>query len=106
MPRIELTDLERQKLAKAGADSIRRNNMEWQSIETAPTDGTPFIGAQILSDSKLATMAVVRKSPKLPDKIWQCCASVMVFNSHTDGQGVHVALPFLTHWMPLPEPPK
>jgi hypothetical protein len=80
--------------------------MELQTIDTAPTDGTPFIGVQKFSTSKVIAMAIVKKSPHLPDKVWQCCASVMVFDSHTDGEGIHVALPFLTHWMPLPDVPK
>ena len=80
--------------------------MTWQTIETAPNDGTPFIGIQTFKTSKLVGMAIVKKNPKLPDKIWQCCSSAMIFESHIDGDGIDTALPFLTHWMPLPEPPK
>ena len=42
MSRIELTELERQKLAKAGADSISGQH-EWRPIDTAPDDGTPIL---------------------------------------------------------------
>lgn len=44
MPRIEMSELERQKLAKAGAESIKPSG--WQPIETAPRDGTVIIGKQ------------------------------------------------------------
>ena len=80
--------------------------MEWQPIETAPLDGTPFIGVKVFHN-KLATMAIVKKNPKLPDKMWQCCASVMIFPHGTiDGEDTDKGLGFLTHWMPLPNQPK
>jgi hypothetical protein len=79
--------------------------MTWQTIETAPNDGTPFIGIQTFKTSKLVGMAIVKKNPKLPDRTWQCCSSAMIFESHIDGDGIDTALPFLTHWQPLPQPP-
>jgi hypothetical protein len=81
--------------------------MNWQPIETAPTDGTPFIGIQTFNGSKLVGMAIVKANPKLGPKTWQCCESVMIYASdRLDGQGVDTGLLFCTHWMPLPEPPK
>ena len=81
--------------------------MNWKPIETAPTDGTPFIGIQTFKNSKLVAMAIVKKNDKLPDKVWQCCVSVSIFESGTlDGEGAQAGLPFLTHWMPIPETPK
>jgi hypothetical protein len=105
MPRIELTEVERMKLAKAGADSIPCTH-GWQPIETAPNDGTPFIGIQTFKSIKLVAMAIVKRNPKLPEKIWQCCTSVTIYNSQPNGEGNYTALPFLTHWMPLPKPPR
>ena len=106
MPRsIELTELERRKLADAGRKSIACTN-GWRPIETAPKDGTPFIGIKVFQN-KLAAMAIVKSNSKLPDKMWQCCASVMLFTSGiVDGEETDKALGFLTHWQPLPKPPQ
>ena len=83
MRRIELTDLERKKLAKAGAESIKPSL--WQPIETAPKDGT---GLLVYSDERIISA------------MWSDGADdwVEVVHEYT------FANP--THWMPLPEPPK
>jgi hypothetical protein len=56
---------------------------EWQPIETAPKDGTV-----ILAWRKHATIPMI----------------VRFYYGEWDSDGVHVS--HLTHWMPLPEPPK
>jgi len=103
MPRIELSELERQKLAKAGADSISCAH-GWRPIDTAPDDGTPFIGMKVFETGS-AEVAIVMKDSKLPNKTWRCCASASIFRSGNKyGQGIDIALPFLTHWKPLDLP--
>lgn len=84
MPRIEMSELERQKLARAGAESIKPAG--WQPIETIPRDeilvllhehGHIFIG-----------------------HYWE---------DHDACYGIYHGGPPLcypTHWMPLPEAPK
>ncbi len=83
--------------------------MEWQPIETAPTDGTEVLvwrqdcgillarfmcAAEFLTDDELEKMD--------EDDAWQddwFCAD-FVSGSRLEGDEVP------THWMPLPEPPK
>jgi len=76
---------------------------ELRTIETAPRDGTPFIGARI--SEGVMNIAIVIGNDKLPDKGWQCVIVSAVFLN--SGNTVPVlsdqALPFLTHWMPLPD---
>jgi hypothetical protein len=103
MPRIELTELERQKLAKAGADSISGQH-GWRPIDTAPNDGTPFIGISVF-EAGSAEVAIVMKDNNLPNKMWRCCASATIFRSGNKyGQSIDIAFPFLTHWKPLDIP--
>lgn len=70
---------------------------EWQPIETAPKDGTPFLGW----------------CPQAPGSMKdEICA--LSFDPNADGRipwcvaGVEERLTWSepTHWMPLPPPPK
>jgi len=83
MPRIELTELERMKLAKAGADSIPCTH-GWQPIETAPKDGRSVL----VADAKYKTIGI---------NFW--CNYENDWDRESD-------LVWPTHWMPLPEPPQ
>ena len=70
--------------------------MDWQPMETAPKDGYAI----------LATNATYQYD-------LQRCA-VVFWDDDTDEEGWHTpfdaddapAMSWLTHWMPLPEPPK
>lgn len=65
---------------------------KWQRIETAPRDGTPFLGCSV-------TELDTEDFPIM----WSCRFDgyMEYFRSNSD----HEPLPDLTHWMPLPEPP-
>ncbi len=65
-----------------------REGQQWQLIETAPKDGTPFIAA--------CRMDAFRAFYDLEQEVWICEDDGLWFG----------ALPILpTHWMPLPDPP-
>lgn len=65
--------------------------MEWQPIETAPKDGRSFIGYNPFTEAHEA--------------YWDASAESWVIRTwHTGMEGPW--FPGLTHWMPLPEPPK
>lgn len=78
---------------------------EWKPIETAPRDGTPILA----TDGKLR--CIVRAA-----NAWVWAASKsgsgqMVFDrppheGNAVSGGDEIGLGELTHWMPLPEPPK
>jgi Protein of unknown function (DUF551) len=103
MPRIELSELERQKLAKAGADSIS-HQYEWRPIDTAPKDGTYFL-----------VLCERYKDEAGPD-IFQAVYEEEFFDEWefnlyvpmpSDKRGTYEPLyRDATHWMPLPAPPK
>lgn len=82
MKRIEITDLERKKLAEA-VPIVRKDG--WRPIETAPKDGT---GLLVYSDERIISA------------MWSVGADDWVEVVH----GYTFYDP--THWMPLPEPPK
>lgn len=71
------------------------SEMKWRPIETAPRDGTSFIG---ISSYTLDA----NDNPIL----WQ--VSYVGDGSFGQFQSVHDGEPFwdLTHWMPLPPPPE
>lgn len=64
--------------------------MEWQPIETAPKDGTVIFAI----DSRRDYKAVVKWTGAGE---WEC----ITYYGAPMGLGFSV-----THWMPLPEPPK
>ena len=61
---------------------------QWKPIETVPMDGTPFLGALVGGE-----MAVI-----------SCGAGDLGFVVHYSGDDISPLT--LTHWMPLPSPPK
>ena len=67
--------------------------MNWEPIETAPMNGAPFLGCSVHT---------------LDTEDFPCMWSVRFdgymgyFRSNWDHEPLHQ----LTHWMPLPEPPK
>jgi hypothetical protein len=62
--------------------------MSWQPIETAPKDGSCFLGVQSFADG---------------DAIYSVCLYYGGrFESADDGEDRRQ----LTHWMTLPEPPR
>ena len=70
--------------------------MEWQPIETAPKDGTRVLA--FYSADEIIYDVVWND----PDDGW---SDVLGFVS-TDGEIENFNQPDLTHWMPLPAPPK
>jgi hypothetical protein len=61
---------------------------DWQPMETAPLDGTPFLG--ILSGGEMVVIS--------------CGHGELGFVVHASGDEINPL--YFTHWMPLPEPPK
>jgi len=84
MPRIGLSELERMKMAKAGADSISCQH-GWRPIDTAPTEGEALVW-----DGKEVWFVEIG-----PNKFWPkqngcgCCS-----------EPIHAIL-----WQPSPHPP-
>jgi len=68
--------------------------MNWQPIDTAPTDRTPILGYNI--ESKEMTV-ISRDSSEEWSDYW----SIEVAGQYCDSAEFEP-----THWMPLPEPPK
>lgn len=73
---------------------------EWQPIETAPKDGTPILGFRFYP-------VAIRWRPDLDSEFqWDAvslgshASTNFMSNGFIDGDSN------LTHWMPLPEPPK
>lgn len=80
--------------------------MDWQPIETAPTDTKSFLGWLYLPRNPRASCAVIAQRAYDQDEgDWWINGRYYggkAFNEKTDG--VFVAT--LTHWMPLPAPPQ
>lgn len=68
--------------------------MSWRPIDTAPKDGTWFLGCNI--DPGIAAVSVVHWSIAGGEWMWISEGWVSDGGSYLD----------LTHWMPLPDPPK
>jgi hypothetical protein len=107
MPRIELTELERQKLAKAGAESIKPAG--WQPIETAPRDGTLVLvyceeGNITEVRGNIAVARHIHDLEWVGGRLTSEWEYAKYDAPHTvDGKGSYVVI--ATHWQPLPEPP-
>ena len=96
MSRIELSELERRKMAEAGRQSIACTN-GWRPIETAPKDGTNVLlyGRWKGEVSKNPEYWDIFKAAYSFDE-WVVCDS--------DIYGPIILDP--THWQPLPKPPQ
>lgn len=74
---------------------------EWQPIETAPKNGTPILGCTVLDEAGYeswgwpSTIVWAAYHPNARGK--ECWRT-----SHVCGNKMEA----VTHWMPLPEPPK
>ena len=66
---------------------------EWQPIETAPRDGMPILGARLDCNDQYV-MYWMEEDETAPKYRWAII----------DGGVMHKDA--LTHWMPLPDPPK
>lgn len=64
----------------------------WQPIETAPMDGTQFLGFHLNTDGYTGTWYTLAGYSGDPEWPWE------------DDEGKH-PFGFLTHWMPLPAAP-
>lgn len=72
---------------------------EWKPIETAPKDR-----AEILASSPYGDLSIVRWDERAGKWVGMCEGSLVV---ETEGDwGTEYRYPFVTHWMPLPEPPR
>ena len=80
--------------------------MEWQDIETAPKDGTEIL-ALYLYKGHVPDYSIVRwENWGHGHGAWVAWSDgQLVIESQTDS-GTSYLEPFVTHWMPLPEPPK
>lgn len=73
-------------------------NVEWQSIATAPRDGSDFIAWDRIESAPFIVHfsdAILRQVPDSP-------RAVLTFYSENNGWRESE----LSHWMPLPEGPK
>jgi hypothetical protein len=103
MSRIELSELERQKLARAGRDSIPCQH-GWRPIDTAPKDGSRFLvlceGYKDEADLDIF-QAVYEYEFGIDDYEF-----TLYVPMPCDKRGTYEFLyRDATHWMPLPEPP-
>jgi hypothetical protein len=70
--------------------------MEWQPIETAPKDGTWFLGFRVSPFAECQIQVWHWMKDILPEfQGWQNANDTCDFEED-----------WPTHWMPLPEPPK
>lgn len=71
---------------------------EWQPIETAPKDGTTILAWSIYTDICTVEWRV--------DNFVPVCDGRQVIESQSDFGTDYKDVSPLSHWMPLPEPPK
>ncbi|AHD10043.1 DUF551 domain-containing protein [Phaeobacter gallaeciensis] len=76
--------------------------MDWQPIETAPKDGTEILAVYVPSGKFSPDFSIV----EWDGKSWVGkCDGYRSIEAQSDFH-TNYHEPFLTHWMPLPEPPK
>ena len=87
------------------------DKQEWQPIETAPKDGTSvllYIPHRICEGwfSKGEWSEDTPISPaEYSGEVWVCCDDEFQVEVELGPDGFECHFP-ITHWMPLPEPPK
>lgn len=72
--------------------------MSWTPIETAPKDGTEILGSSPYGEHSIAAWIVGFG--------WVGMCEGQRSIEYQSDFGTEYHTPFLTHWMPLPEPPK
>lgn len=102
MKRIEITDLERRKLAQAGTASISTGG--WQPIETAPKDGTIIIGYEVKQDRIGVSLVSWHKGKSTEGWVQSIGAEIKNGKRIHDDNWKLIGLA-VTHWVPLPQPP-
>jgi len=79
---------------------------EWQPIETAPKDGTEILAAYVYhcdsNGKRTADYSIVRWQ----DRAWIALGDGQLAIESQGDTYTNYIRPFVTHWMPLPEPPK
>ena len=82
--------------------------MEWQTIDTAPKDGTEVLACAIKYPDEISIVAFRRYEVSYgryaADWVGMCDGVPAIKDEGDTYTNYH--LPFVTHWMPLPEPPK
>ena len=94
----DLTDVLGAKSQRWQDGKRKDKRMDWQQIETAPTDGT----AVLVTNGRgvwIAKHKAIFQSGYKPDSPWFC---LMLNKDHIPGK-FRAGKP--THWMPLPEAP-
>lgn len=78
---------------------------DWQPIETAPRDGTPFLtfSSDAANDPREGVLGT-KSTPILVMAFGFADAKPFPVDEHGDWHDFHCYEP--THWAPLPEPPK
>lgn len=76
--------------------------MKWQPIETAPKDGTEIIGVYVPTGPYDADYSII----EWDGKYWVGkCDGYRAIEAQSDFR-TEFHTPFVTHWMPLPPPPR
>ena len=112
--RLESDDMVESTVLCQAADELERLRNPWQPIETAPVDGTIFIGAFFdvsWSNSHWQHDSVKCWYQLEFDAFISGCNEMCTHNGHTfkDGTTRRLHSPDIepvTHWMPLPTPPE
>jgi hypothetical protein len=82
---------------------IEESTIDWQPIETAPRDGTEVLSCAVdyPEDISIVSFRLGRYG-----NTWVgMCDGVPAIEAQGD-TFTEYHTPFVTHWMPLPEPPK
>jgi hypothetical protein len=78
--------------------------IDWQPIETAPKDGTPFLTfSQYAADNPREGALGTKSTPVLVMAWLPSDREPYPVDEHGDWHDLHCYDP--THWMPLPVPP-
>lgn len=84
-----------------GGTQMKTLSTSWQPIETAPRDGTEILAVWFEHPDR-PDYSIVEWSER--GWVGKCDGSKAI---ESEGYwGTKYRTPFVTHWMPLPEPPK